>query len=87
MEINKPNKEQLAANIPESTTTIILPNKIFQRATGVVRRVSIVPLSFSPVKRSIAGYIHPIKPKAIKIYGKKPPAIFPIIFSLEAQLL
>ena len=67
IDTNKPIRAQQDAMRPESTTTSILPINIFHLLTGVVKSVSIVPLSFSPEKRSIAGYMHPKNPNAIKI--------------------
>ena len=67
IDTNKPIKAQQDAMRPDKTTTSILPIKIFHLLTGVVKSVSIVPLSFSPEKRSIAGYMHPKNPNAIKM--------------------
>ena len=65
MERYNPNKAEREASKPERTTTPIFPISIFNLETGVVNKVSIVPRSFSPVNKSIAGYIQPINPKAI----------------------
>ena len=37
------------------------PSTMFTRRTGLHRSVSMVPRSFSPAVRSIAGYIAPVK--------------------------
>ena len=49
---------------------------------GSVRRVSKVPLSFSPAVASIAGYIDPIRIAVIIRNGMIPPKILPIELSL-----
>ena len=61
-------------NIAESEpvrTIRNLPNTMSTRATGLQSSVSIVPRSFSPAVRSIAGYIAPVKQRMMMRYGTK----------------
>ena len=49
-----------AASEPVSTMRNF-PRTMSVRAAGLHSRVSIVPLSFSPAVRSIAGYMAPVR--------------------------
>jgi hypothetical protein len=46
-----------------------LPSTMSTRATGLHRSVSIVPRSFSPAVKSIAGYMAPLKQRIMIRYG------------------
>jgi len=61
-----PTMEMAALRRPVRTTTANFPRRIWNLLTGAVRRVSMVPRSFSPAARSIAGYIAPMKQKITK---------------------
>ena len=54
------SRQAIAASDPVSTIRN-LPSTRSTRATGLQSSVSIVPRSFSPAVRSIAGYIAPLK--------------------------
>ena len=55
-----PSIENVAVNTAEVVTDNIFPIMISTDEMLVEIRVSIVPLSFSPAPRSIAGYIAPL---------------------------
>ena len=57
------------------------PITMSTRATGLQSSVSIVPRSFSPAVKSIAGYIAPLKHRMMMRYGTKPPMRLPPTFS------
>jgi hypothetical protein len=62
-----PKKAMLADVSPDSAMTPILPMMMWRCLTGDVSNVSRVPRSFSPAPKSMAGYMHPVKQKRIKI--------------------
>ncbi len=62
---NKPVIVIAAAAKPTNAIVSTFPIRILNLDAGTVNNVSIVPLSFSPVIKSKAGYIHPVKQKMI----------------------
>ena len=81
-------------NVLNPKTTIFIVSlfmQVVQPGTGLVTQLgygAFIALATRvvPVNRSIAGNIHPINPNAMNIYGRKPPANFPIISLFEATL-
>ena len=57
----------MVADRPIIVVAVIFPIRILNLEAGTVSKVSIVPFSFSPVKSSMAGYIHPMKQNIMKI--------------------
>ncbi len=57
------------------------PNTMLIRPVGLHISVSMVPRSFSPAVRSMAGYMAPEKHRMMMIYGMKPPMVAPPTFS------
>ena len=59
-----------ATAVPVSITSTMastLLSTTCSGASGATSNCSMVPRSFSPVNKSMAGYMHPMKPKAIKM--------------------
>ena len=72
--------KHIAESEPVSTIRNF-PSTMSTRATGLHSRVSMVPRSFSPAVRSIAGYIAPLKHRMMMRYGTMPPKRLPPTFS------
>ena len=75
--IIKPSNENVAVKTAEAVTDNILPIIISSEEILVEIKVSIVPLSFSPAPKSIAGYIEPVITYITKKKARIPPKIDP----------
>src|SRR5271157_5636864 len=73
--------ERMAVAREAVTTIKNLPRTRSVLDTGLQRIVSIVPRSFSPAVRSIAGYIAPVRHRMMMKYGMNPPKVLPPTFS------
>src|SRR5260221_8331167 len=73
--------DRIAVASEAEKTSKNLPSTRSMREMGLERMVSIVPRSFSPAVRSMAGYIAPVIHKMITVYPMKLPKVAPLTFS------
>src|SRR6266481_3880320 len=79
--------ERMAVASEAEKTRKNFPITRSMREMGLERMVSIVPRSFSPAVRSIAGYIAPVMHKIITVYPMKLPNVAAYLFRRRHILL